>query len=297
MLLFFIVLSLLKHTVHTALTVSSNPKTPDHTRKLMNTIKWFTAKNNPVVKAFVQVVEIPDRTWEPTQNPDDAEVIFVYDSRVALLRSYRNDKIFCYLSSNRKEPNLPANVIHLYGVNALLEAPKLVEAVKTFQPKVEPAQNWRLPDEIAQTKGIYKILVVDDRPENLVFAQALLGAKHEVTVTDKFETAMELLKSEQFDYVLTDLELPGSLHYSALSPTSIDMTATYPYGFLIAFEATQLGLPVAIVTDGNHHSSWISAAFDTLKMSVINGKPVRFFNYIGKRWDTALQELERSMSL
>jgi CheY-like chemotaxis protein len=247
-----------------------------------------------MINAFIQVVGIPDRSWELAVDADDAEVIFIYGDRKALLVQYRVDKLFCFISPKTAELNLPANVIHVNATSAITDAPKLLDALKKFQPTQKLVQLHKLPEKIEETKvKNLRILVIDDGQHNLVFAQALLGAHHNVTTTDRFETAMELLKTDSFDYVLTDLEMPGNLYYPALSPERIDLAGTYPYGLFIAFEATRRNLPVAIVTDGNHHENWISAALDVHKMEVVNGKPVRFFNDIGKRWDLALVELER----
>jgi len=62
-------------------------------------------------------------------------------------------------------------------------------------------------------------------------------------------------------------------------------------GWAVAAEVTARGIPVAIVTDGNHHTSWVVAMFKKMKSMIMNGQKVLFFANIGKRWDIALKAL------
>jgi molybdopterin-guanine dinucleotide biosynthesis protein len=63
-----------------------------------------------------------------------------------------------------------------------------------------------------------------------------------------------------------------------------------PAGISIMFEATKRGIPVAIVTDSNHHLDWFSSMFDSWQTAEVNGQKV-IFNNRGKQWDHALKAL------
>lgn len=56
-----------------------------------------------------------------------------------------------------------------------------------------------------------KILIVDDEPDMLKLLSMILKEKtpYEVTITNNPIEAVELIKNENFDLVITDLKMPG----------------------------------------------------------------------------------------
>jgi len=53
-----------------------------------------------------------------------------------------------------------------------------------------------------------RLLIVDDRPENLQAIEAILGRQFELTSALSGRTALELLGEQDFDLVLLDTEMP-----------------------------------------------------------------------------------------
>jgi CheY-like chemotaxis protein len=52
------------------------------------------------------------------------------------------------------------------------------------------------------------LLVVDDRPENLVVLESLLGGQYHVATARSGHEALNLLEEKEFDVVLLDIEMP-----------------------------------------------------------------------------------------
>ena len=148
-----------------------------------------------------------------------------------------------------------------------------------------------MPTDIVSTLKDYRVLVIDDNEDNLALARHLLQPQHQLVTACGFEQGMKALENGEFDAVLSDMEMPANKRYPSLSFSSTRLGEDYGYGFFSVFEVTSRGLPIAVVTAGNHHSSWISAGLDTLKKAVVNGQKVLFYNSIGKRWDIALKAL------
>jgi len=112
-----------------------------------------------------------------------------------------------------------------------------------------------------QKGNAMKILVMDDSEVNRKAATILL-AGHEVTTVENFDQAIDVLRQEKFDAVLTDLLTPPFVHGFAWSKFS---GQEIPFGAFLALKALQLGVKfVAIVTSTNHHDNPAAAAIDYL---------------------------------
>jgi CheY-like chemotaxis protein len=62
----------------------------------------------------------------------------------------------------------------------------------------------------ASDSGLWRILLVDDRPENTVFLRdALEHGGHEVRTTLEGPEALRMMEEQPPDFVLLDLEMPG----------------------------------------------------------------------------------------
>jgi CheY-like chemotaxis protein len=142
-----------------------------------------------------------------------------------------------------------------------------------------------------------RILIIEDTQKHIEAAQKLL-ADHELTICKTFHEAERVLAGAEngfqyredaefpFDVVLTDLHLPLSLKGLVENPVigttktgeSIKKPAVevygsqIPYGVVIALAAMRRGVPVAIVSDGSHHSHPINWALDLVASKKSPGK-------------------------
>lgn len=201
-----------------------------------------------------------------------------------------------------EQESLPKNI---HCVAALEYLPSMLEIFNKIQESISSVDPETVPKQPRfETGKLYEprhgvdgqgltILVIDDTPENLEGALALLGEQHHVMLAQGFAQGRELIEARPWDVVLTDLHMPlGSEAKTALSSDAIKIGETVPCGMFLVFRATQLGAKVAVVTDANHHQDWTSALFDTLRQQQeINGRTVLFINHMGKEWNNALDAL------
>lgn len=154
-----------------------------------------------------------------------------------------------------------------------------------------------------------RILVIEDTQYFIEQAKTML-ADHELTICTSYKEAEEKLTGDghwykedtnfPFDVVLTDLHLPISFDgisdkvavaRDTFIPTTEMFGRQIPYGIIFALVAIRRGVPVAIVSDGNHHGSPMSWALDLIG----HGSPVigkhKFVYHEGKDWGKALQQL------
>jgi len=253
------------------------------------------AHNNPVNDAFIKVVGLLEGKVTKVADQESADVVVLADP--GELRSVYNDRqIFCVLITGQSNiaKNQPENVCLLNTLSLFKDGVivSFLEMVKKYESKSpEEAERQKFSD-IEKLERRYSVLVIDDTEENLRIAEEVL-VDHELSVVHDLQTAVDLLDNSgcHYDAVLTDMEMPPDRLYPSLGLDHYGVTETAPYGFAVILEVTERGLPVAVVTDGNHHEGWVSAMFDHKRGATINGQKVLFFNSIGKRWDKALKDL------
>ena len=261
---------------------------------------YCTTPRNPVFLALFQVFSLfsGEDSWEIVEEQTLAEATFVISDFQSLFNIYTKNGVYVYADTGRNINNisLPDNVIliDMLGdfndkVWAIQCLKRLIEKTRAKKPEIR--QPIVAPTDIVNTLKIYRVLVIDDNEDNLALARYLLEPRHQLVTACGFEQGMKELESREFDAVLSDMEMPANKRYPSLSFSSTRLGENYGYGFFSVFEVTAKGIPIAVVTAGNHHSSWISAGFDTLKKAVVNGQTVLFYNNIGKRWDIALRQL------
>ena len=106
-----------------------------------------------------------------------------------------------------------------------------------------------------------RILVIEDSPDHIESAKRTLEG-HELTIVSYFDEAMELMKPDEFDAVLTDMMLPMS---NKLDKNYYKTTDPVSCGFIIALRATLCGAKyIGMLTDINHHKGAMAAALDYL---------------------------------
>ena len=219
-------------------------------------------------------------------------------SMAELRNLHSEDKFFFLLATDfgnmRKEQ--PRNVFILDGEKLFSDEHGVAAAKRSFERWSEERSRENEPYPIEVPKDIvkfsrgYAVLIVDDSQANLTLAMQVLPGQQIALVTSVGDALRLLrLKGKTFNAVLTDMHMPPDAFYGSLNLDSYGIKETVPCGFAIMLEATQRGIPVAVVTDANHHQDWVSAMFDHIREATVNGQKVLFFNNIGKRWDRALQ--------
>ena len=258
----------------------------------------YAHKSGPISRSFLKVVGLTDVKLVEVADQKSADIILLAGSD-DLRVLYNERQLFCVLQipGQRIASNQPVNVclvdtLNLFkgdkGINSLCEliAKRQGFVVEGASKKVE------LPEfsDIATFKKRYSVLVIDDTEKNLRMAETVLDGNDVVVVGSLIE-AIKAVRRRNFDAVLTDMEMPPDKHYPSLNLDHYAVDEKVPYGFAVVLEMTTRGIPVAVVTDGNHHEGWVSAMFDNIKGATVNGQKVLFFNNIGKRWDKALKSL------
>lgn len=228
---------------------------------------------------------------------EESDFVLVTSSEV-LRKCYQENKTFFFLVVRDFDKEIvkkqPDNVLVVDGQKGLehicSEFAKLKEVIGQSKPITIPQS--REHTNIVPMSRSYFVLVIDDTEANLNTAIARLPGQKLILARGPEEAMRYLnLPGEMPDAVLTDMQMRPDKMYGSLNMDQYGVTETIHSGFSMMFEATSRGIPVAIVTDGNHHQDWASAMFDHIKETQVNGQKVLFFNNIGKRWDTALKML------
>jgi len=115
-----------------------------------------------------------------------------------------------------------------------------------------------------------KVLIIEDAIWN-IGSYALVGLdEHQVTILSSLQEVDKLLKKKdglkEFDVVLTDLFLPWEhlLIYSEERGEDQGMNEI-PIGLVVAMKALNEGIPVAILTDSDHHTNKVVATLEGLR--------------------------------
>jgi hypothetical protein len=154
-----------------------------------------------------------------------------------------------------------------------------------------------------------KILVIEDNLANVMAAKKGL-CNHEVTVIHSLNEAAKLFqkycyedwrvnefKTFPFEVVLTDVnmpfDLPAKRDEQFYDGCVGDRPESMPAGLIFALCAANLGAKVGILTDQDHHQSWLSALLDLISF---DGHPEKwqiqvFRTPYPKNWSGALKKL------
>lgn len=259
-----------------------------------------TKPQSPLTRAILQTFKV-EEGQEVTSNPGEADLILMVDpSPGDLNRLYRQHptKFFAVADLRRQTeepPRQPKNIFALRPASLVNDAergyPAMIGKLREWLAAPLPEEKPHpAPANIAALSRGYKVLVVDDSHRNLSLAMSVLVGQ-QILPVDSFERALAAIEGGGFEAVLTDLNLPPDKGYRAVNLERYGAADTVPAGMSLMFEATARGIPVAIVTDANHHQDWFSAMFDRVKGATVNGQRVLFIQDGGKRWDYALQAL------
>lgn len=270
-------------------------------------MKVFNASpNSSLIKAHLFVVRFDELDQEMA---DEADVIMTTDSAELrkLYAKYGEKKFLVLFDTLRDRVETPEVNVFGAGNRQICELGPLMNSIAV----VQKYQKWIKEREITPKKEMvkhplgeivmlsrsYNVLIVDDSHEHLqTAAERLIGQG--ILPIDSSKRALELLKLEDgsekssIDAVLTDLNMKPERMYPSLNLDQYGLNEEVPAGISVMFEATKRGIPVAIVTDANHHMDWFSAMFDHWTEATVNGQKVIFCQENGgKRWDSVLKQL------
>lgn len=258
-------------------------------------MKTYIPQSNSLTNVLTMQILKEDLQVVPTI--EESDFVLVTSSEV-LRKHYQENRTFFFLVSQGFDKEVskkqPDNVLVVDGQKGLehicAEFSRLKEVIGQSKP-ITTLHSQEYSNIVPMSRS-YFVLVIDDTEANLNTAIARLSGQKLILVKGPEEAMKYLnLPGEMPDAVLTDMQMRPDKMYGSLNVDQYGITETIHSGFSVMFEATQRGIPVAVVTDGNHHQDWASAMFDQVKSAEVNGQKVLFFNNIGKRWDTALKML------
>ena len=223
----------------------------------------------------------------------ESDVVVAGDQK-EIEKGYDSDKSYILLDcGNTEHSELPGNCT-AFKVPFLL--PDLLKKVLEIREQLAPIAETPERREVPLRSDALRILVIDDSSKNIDRAQRGL-AVHRLTTATGYKEAMDILGSETFDVVLTDLHLPMSSEM--LSQEAFKFGQLVPYGILLMIKAAQRGAKrVAVVIDLSHHSDPFSAAFDhfsRLPVKIDGAKVMMMHAHLladgSKDWASALATL------
>jgi len=120
-----------------------------------------------------------------------------------------------------------------------------------------------------------KVLVIDDKIENLVAANTQFAGCAELTTVGTYDDGQELIKEKHdFDVVLVDLLMPASKQAQGQKGAQF-VGQEMPVGIFLALLAAKNGAKyVAVFTDSNHHDHPASACLDIFEEQAHYPKPI-----------------------
>lgn len=251
-------------------------------------------QDNVLIRAFRAVFSINGQ--EIVEKIEDANLIISSGIDSSTRSAYSiSDAFFGIIETSPIPCGQPDNVFVMDGRSLIHGDRNVGTMLERFNawsniPRQKKVLEEVPADRIFKFNRSYKVLIIDDKRENLARAMYLLPGQ-QILPVDSFEMAMNMMSSGGFDAVLTDLHMPPDKGYSAVSLDKYVLGADEPVGISVVFEATRLGMPVAVVTDANHHLSWFTAMFSRMDGATVNGQKVVFRRDSDKRWDLALAAL------
>jgi CheY-like chemotaxis protein len=220
----------------------------------VNTIKiCFVDVPSPVDSAIKAVVELLNGNVEYIDDPYVADLV-IAENATALTQYYTKDGCYLLIGHHPSKKRQPENV-HVVPCTSSAFFTSLMELLSKEYPERSSQKKFEIQQHITRGKE-FKILVVEDTPIHQYSTQLITGS--DVMIARGYDEAMEMLRCNQYDIVLTDLEMPASK--KIVDPVLGELI---PYGLLLYAEAARQGAKyVAVVTDLNHHTDPIANAFD-----------------------------------
>lgn len=261
----------------------------DTTRPLRVILKM---KTEPLRNALSRYMKVTLEGYVLVESVEEADLVLITDVRD--VDSYHTDKRYAYICVSGSVPDhLPKNC----RVLNMLHLSELAEHMFEIRQQLALVSETSVvsAETVELLPNAMRILVIDDIGMHRDSARRDL-AGHNLTVVDGYQSAMETLKQERFDVVLTDLHLPMS---SQMMGDKFRPDELVPYGLLLRDEAALRGAKyVAVVTDLSHHDDPFSAAFDHfsrrpihIESAVVVMLHAQLHKNGGKDWAHALKML------
>lgn len=219
-------------------------------------VKIYIAGDTPVIQAMKRVTNLVNVKIVKTTAEAD---LIVAENLKNIEPSFSKNKHYAIITVNDIQAT-PENIV-VFKPFKLSDYYKFIFEISEKKDNDNVAEEEIAPNmDIPLLPDAKRILVIDDKPENIISAKKLL-AGHKLTVAEGYEIAMKILGTKKFDIVMTDLYMPMSSHM--LSDKFFRIGELVPYGFLLMLEAALRGAKeVAIVTNLDHHNDPFAAAFE-----------------------------------
>lgn len=216
----------------------------------------FVNVPNPIDKAIEQVINLFNENVEFIADPWLADLVITNQVK-DLIPFYAKDGCYVVIDhTNISSKKQPENVHMASCIEPAFMATLMELANKEFSSRAEKPEKIDVRLRI-ENPGAMSVLVIDDTPLYQKSAELLLSHL-DLTIARGYDEAMELLKNNSYDVVLTDMEMPASK-----SVSDQVLGELIPYGLLLYAEAAKRGAKhVAVVTNLNHHTDPIANAFD-----------------------------------
>jgi len=237
--------------------------------------------NDPMRAALKQTICLFDENegkgkFEFVENAYEAHIIIAENAK-DLIPFYCKEREFIIFSNSLRNDQEAKNV-HEYGISQAIDVMTFpaIHAQKDL-PEVLPGPAKVLSNRRIKNEEAKHVLVIDDTFKHQCSAIELLS-EFDLTIATGYDEAMELLGKENFDVVLTDMEMPMSSRGAIATHV---LGKLIPYGLLIEKEASLRGIKqIAVVTDLNHHTDPFACAFDYFSQYdfEINGSHVKYMH-------------------
>ncbi len=255
---------------------------------------YLAMEDGPIPKSIKKVLStiVGDTGVAFVKEMSEADLVIFTNVR-DVERGYDREKSYIFMRVAGDIPTLPEGCVVIQCTEIVVE---LIKVIGDISKKLWPITEVSDAKVVPVRLDALRILVIDDTQKHIASAKSGL-AGHRLTTVTGYEDAMNILGSEKFDVVLTDLHLPMS---SKTMGSKFKLGELVPYGILLIIEAARQGAKyVAVVTDLSHHDDPFSAAFDhysQFPIKIENAKVMMLHARLvddAKDWVAALDQLTK----
>lgn len=165
----------------------------------------------------------------------------------------------------------PLIVIQILKKMSTGDLPGKAQAIQEV-PAIETAfsASVMIDEPISGSALKMNVLVIENDPRHIHSAKESLKG-HNLTVLQSADQAFEMFERNpefSFDAVLIDMQMPNSNREGG-NQRSLDKESPYGLNFIWRAAAMQSVKYIGLLSDGNHHNSPMSAAFDGFPLNQI----------------------------
>lgn len=209
---------------------------------------------------------------------DDGTLPHIYDPDKKFAMLFRGEYLL---------HSLPDNV---FAIPANKFLGKVLEVIFKFKNK---------PMFIEVMDGVYEVSGQGDKNVLMVEPDFVIrdDAKEDLSplakkliITARFADAVEQIRTQKLDVVLTSLYLHPSSIYAPYVASYEELQMPVPYGFLLALEAAKQSVATCIVCDSEMKTNPLVAAMFHMGPYFYHGSHIAFWTR-GKQWSRAMNAL------